>query len=202
VVDSAASRADPAYVAAHSASAFERLFASVGALSRPRPLLALEHAFLAHEFGESLDLSQLRLFGGGHPVGRIAWQPGAAWIQMDDQCFEEDDPGHPVRLELFPVLAHEALHVWQRVHKQCSRFGVSMEGLWLGVARGRVAYEYDREVAEPAELLAIFQRANIEQQAQIFEDYVRSNVTDPSARAAKFEDVARYVRTKTLRKIG
>jgi hypothetical protein len=174
----------------------------MSALSRPRPLLDLEYAFLVREFGDSLDLTQLRLFGGGHPLGRIAWQPGAAWIQMDDQCFEEDDPAHPVRLELFPVLAHEALHVWQRVHKHCSRYGVSMEGLWLGVARGRDAYEYDREILDSAELLGVFRRANVEQQAQIFEDYVRSNVTDPSARTAKFLDVARYVRTKTLRKIG
>lgn len=189
-------------MASQSASALARLKCSVAALLRPRPLLDNERAFLEREFGESLDLSRLRVFGGGHPIGRIAWQPGAAWIQMDDQCFEQRDPARAVRIELFPVLAHEALHVWQRVHKHSSAFGVSMEGVWLGVARGAAAYAYDTNVVEPAGLLSLFLRSNIEQQAQIFEDYVRSNVTDPSARSAKFADVARYVRNPTSRKIG
>jgi hypothetical protein len=43
-----------------------------------------------------------------------------------------------------------------------------------------------------------FLRGNIEQQGQMFEDYVRSNVTDPKARDARFEQVAQYVREKRV----
>jgi hypothetical protein len=165
---------------------------------RARPLLAVEYAFLRGEFGESLDLERLRIAGGGHPFGRLGWQPMAARIQLSDQCFEDSDPRLAVRQERWPVLAHEALHVWQRVHRH-HRLGVSVDGLYLGVAHGRAAYVYDRGLTDPALLLQEFLRGNIEQQGQIFEDYVRSNVTDPEARDARFEQVAQYVRQKRVR---
>ena len=164
---------------------------------RARPLLDVECAFLEGEFGQSLDLARLRIAGGGHPFGRVGWQPVAARIQLSDQCFEGADPTRPVLRERWPVLAHEALHVWQRVHRH-HRLGVSVDGLLLGVARGRAAYLYDRELTDPALLLQVFLRGNIEQQGQIFEDYVRSNVTDPMDRDARFAHVARYVRERRV----
>jgi hypothetical protein len=124
----------------------------------------------------------------------------AARIQLSDHCFEDSDPARPVRKERWPVLAHEALHVWQRVHRH-HRLGVSVDGVLLGVARGRAAYVYDRELTDPALLLQEFLRGNIEQQGQMFEDYVRSNVTEPEARDARFEQIAQYVRQKRVRKV-
>jgi hypothetical protein len=170
---------------------------SLRAFFRARGLHDVERAFLAQEFGLSLDLDRLRIAGGGHPFGRLGWQPVAARIQLSDVCFEASDPARPVLEVRWPVLAHEALHVWQRVHRQ-HRVGVSVDGLFLGVARGRAAYVYDRSLHDPALLLQAFLRGNIEQQGQIFEDYVRSNVTDPKARDARFEHVAQYVRERRV----
>jgi hypothetical protein len=170
-----------------------QLRSSLAALASWRPLSAREREFLAHEFGDKLELSRIRIAGGGHPLGRIAWQPMAALIQLADACFEAGDPEQSIAPQHFPILAHEALHVWQRVHDH-SRLGVSVDGLLLGAFRGREAYIYDQRLSDPAEVLDAFLRGNIEQQGQMFEDYVRSNVSVPRARAAKFEHVAHYVR--------
>jgi len=162
-------------------------------LAHFRPLLDTELQFLGDEFGASLELSRVRLTGGGHPFGRMGWQPGGGMIQLCDAAFEAHDPARPVRIKYWPVLAHEALHVWQRVHRHY-RVGVSVDGLVLGVLRGRAAYRYSARSSDPAELLRVFLAGNIEQQAQLFEDYVRSNVLVLRARDAKFSHVARYVR--------
>lgn len=182
----------------HTVAAVGRPVRSLRAFFRARPLRHVERAFLEAEFGQSLDLDRLRIAGGGHPFGRLGWQPMAARIQLSDACFEAGDPAQAVRMDVWPVLAHEALHVWQRIHRH-HRLGVSVDGLILGVARGRAAYLYDRGLTDPALLLQEFLRGNIEQQGQMFEDYVRSNVTDPSARDARFQQVAQYVREKRLR---
>jgi hypothetical protein len=75
---------------------------------------------------------------------------------------------------------------------------VSLDGLILGVARGRAAYAYDTSLTDPAQVLEAFLLGNIEQQGQMFEDYVRSNVTAPEGRDARFEQVAHYVRARRL----
>jgi hypothetical protein len=165
------------------------------ALLRPRALLASELAFLQREFGHSLELSAVRIAGGGHPLGRVAWQPAAALIQLADGCFEASDPLCPVQPEAYPVFAHEALHVWQRVHRQCE-VHVSVDGLWLGLVAGRAAYAYDRSLLDPELVLREFLAGNIERQGQMFEDYVRSNVEAAHARDPKFAAVADYVRRK------
>jgi hypothetical protein len=168
---------------------------SLRAFFKARPLLDEERSFLEQEFGQSLDLDRLSIAGGGHPLGRLGWQPLAARIQLSDRCFEAEDPAQPVRRAFWPVLAHETLHFWQRVHRH-HRLGVSVDGLYLGVTRGRAAYVYDRSLTDPAQVLREFLAGNIEQQGQIFEDYVRSNVIDPTARDARFERVAEYVRER------
>jgi hypothetical protein len=166
---------------------------SLSALVSPRPLTPLEREFLEAEFDASLDLNPVRVAGGGHPLGRLAWQPTAALIQLSDHCFEQADPTRSVRSGALPVLAHEALHVWQRVHKQCA-VNVSVDGLWLGVRHGAAAYRYDRSLQDPERVLQEFLKGNIEQQGQIFEDYVRSHVSDRRRRDTRFAAVARYVR--------
>jgi hypothetical protein len=168
---------------------------SLRAAFEPRRLLAEERNFLEREFGASLDFDALRIAGGGQPLGRVAWQPMAALIQLADSCFEADDPARAIRHEALPIFAHEALHVWQRVHRHCA-VHVSVDGLWLGIAHGVRAYRYDTRLADPADLLREFLAGNIERQGQMFEDYVRSNVHVLRARDPKFADIAQYVRAK------
>ena len=169
------------------------LLHSVAGLRDARPLSERERAFLAREFGASLALHRLRIAGGGHPLGRLAWQPTAALMQFADACFEGGSAQRDLRSEYYPVLAHEALHVWQRVHRQCA-VHVSVDGLWLGIARGRDAYAYDRTLRDPLQVLRAFQSGNIECQGQMFEDYVRSGVEASNDRDPKFAAVADYVR--------
>jgi hypothetical protein len=169
---------------------------SVRGLVNARPLLPGERAFLEGEFGHSLDLDRLRIAAGGHPLGRLAWQPVAAIIQLADACFESIHPSGEVRTAAYPVLAHEALHVWQRVHRHCA-VHVSLDGLWLGMTRGANAYRYNRQLSEPAALLHEFLAGNVEQQGQIFEDYVSSNIHTQAARDPRFIEVARYVRGRS-----
>jgi hypothetical protein len=170
---------------------------SLRGLFRPRRLLPEERDFLRREFADSLDCDSLRLAGGGQPLGRVAWQPMAALIQLSDGCFDADDPTRAVRQEALPIFAHEALHVWQRVHRHCA-LHVSVDGLWLGIAHGARAYRYDKQLQDPAALLGEFLAGNIERQGQMFEDYVRSNVHVLRARDPKFAAIAQYVRARQL----
>ena len=172
------------------------LLASLRGLRTARRLTLRETAFLEREFGSSLQLDKLRIAGGGHPLGRVAWQPVAALMQFADSCFEQGAPARDLRQEFYPILAHEALHVWQRVHKHCA-LHVSVDGLWLGIASGRSAYAYDRSLLDPDAVLREFRSGNIERQGQMFEDYVRSGVEAPHARDPKFAALAEYVRSKS-----
>jgi hypothetical protein len=167
--------------------------ASLHGLRGLRGLGEAEREFVAREFGQSVRVEELRIAGGGHPTGRCAWQPIGALIQLNDDCFEHSQPGEPLRLAAYPTLAHEVLHVWQRRHRHCV-VNVSVDGLWLGLTRGRAAYAYDRTVDDPRAMLAQFLAANIEGQGQMYEDYVRSSVGDPDTRDARFELIAAYVR--------
>lgn len=174
-------------------AAIKRVGRCVRGLRRLRALDDHELAFLKREFGTSLPVERLRLAGGGQPTGRCAWQPAGGLIQMDDTLFEQTDPRGALRISAYPTLAHEALHVWQRVHGHCT-VGVSVDGLWLGITRGRRAYGYDAGIREPWAMLQQFLAGNIEQQGQMFEDYVRSSIADPALRHPKFALIAEYVR--------
>lgn len=163
-------------------------------MPRRRKLFASELDFLARELGQSLDPQTITLAGGGHPFGRHAWQPIGSFIQMHDSCFEGGDPARPLRVDAYPVFAHEALHIWQRKHHHC-RVNVSVDGLWLGVTQGRRAYRYDASIEDPEAMLACFLKGNIEQQGQIWQDYVQSDIEDHARRAPKFLLIAHYVKT-------
>ena len=134
--------------------------------------------------------------GGGHPlfpvhahsVGR-AWQPLGCAIQLPDGYFEDGDPNGTVCQERLAVLAHEALHVWQR----CRGRAVSLRGIAEPILH-RDPYAWrELDADDPELLLERFKRARIEQQARMFEEYVAQ------ARAgrdidAKWSAIARYVR--------
>jgi hypothetical protein len=158
--------------------------------STQRPLAPDEHAFLAEHFADSIPLDRVRLAGGGHPGfaahdhshGR-AWQPLGSTIQLPDAYYEEADPRAPVRADRMGVLAHEALHVWQR----CRGRAVSLRGIAEPLLH-RDPYDWRAlDSEDPARLLANFQRARVEQQARMFEAYV----LQPSP---KWAEIARWVR--------
>jgi hypothetical protein len=173
-----------------------RVAASLRGLRGLRPLCDAEREFVRREFADSVRVDALRIAGGGHPTGRCAWQPIGALIQMDDACFERSDPGNPLCPTAYPTLAHEVLHVWQRRHRHCV-VNVSVDGLWLGIMRGAAAYAYDRTSVDPQRMLAQFLAANIEEQGQMYEDYVRSNVADPDSRDARYALIAAYVKARS-----
>jgi hypothetical protein len=170
-----------------------RVAASLRGLRKSRPLYDAEREFIRREFAESVRIDALRIAGGGHPMGRCAWQPIGALIQLDDGCFEGSDPGDALRLTAYPTLAHEVLHVWQRQHRHCV-VNVSVDGLWLGMTRGSAAYAYDRTALDPRRMLTQFLAANIEGQGQMYEDYIRGNVADPDSRDARYALIAAYVK--------
>ena len=123
----------------------------------------------------------------------------AALIQLADCCFEAGDPARAIRHEALPIFAHEALHVWQRVHRHCAVHVAGVErACGSGAAHYVRAYRYDTRLADPAELLREFLAGNIERQGQMFEDYVRSNVHVLRDRDPKFAAIAQYVRARAI----
>lgn len=136
-----------------------------------RSLLSTEFAFLHGLFGDSLPYERLRLARSLHP--RRCWSPFGARISLTASCFEGNDPLRGVALDrpsVAATFAHEALHVWQRTQGRW----VTWEGARLQVPYALFArnpYHYDPS-SDPGELLQTFLSGNIEQQGQLFEDYV------------------------------
>jgi hypothetical protein len=179
----------------HGARSLGRFF------STQRPLADHERAFLFEYFGDSIPLERVRLAGGGHPgfaahehsVGR-AWQPLGSTIQLPDGYYEEDDPRAPVREGQMGVLAHEALHVWQR----CRGRAVSLRGIAEPILH-RDPYDWRAlDSEDPSVLFENFRRARIEQQARMFETYV-VEARGGEGEVAKWAEVARYVKAPNRR---
>lgn len=155
-----------------------------------RPLFSTEFAFLQPLFGEGLPYQRVRLARSLHP--RRCWSPFGARISLTTSCFEGNDPKRAVALDrpsVAATFAHEALHVWQRTQGRW----VTWEGARLQVPYtlfARSPYGYPPST-DPAQLLQTFLAGNIEQQGQLFEDYVlalrRGHDTSP------FREVAAHV---------
>jgi hypothetical protein len=124
----------------------------------------------------------------GASVGR-AWQPLGSTIQLPHGYFEGGHSSGGVRAERFGVLAHEALHVWQR----CRGRAVSLRGIAEPILH-RDPYDWrELDTPDPERLLQRFKTARIEQQARMFEQYV-TQVRSGQGADAKWEAIARYVR--------
>lgn len=156
-----------------------------------RPLSAAEAAFASRYFGGSLALGAVRV---GTSLGRRCWSPYASRISLTRTCFVERDPRNDVWLDdarVCATFAHELLHVWQRQRG----VRVTLKGAWLQtqlLLRWANPYRY-QSAHEPEAMLAQFIDGNIEQQGQIFEDYVFADRT--AAPTARFAAIAEHVRS-------
>lgn len=157
-----------------------------------RALTARERTFLGRYFGASLDLNRVSV---SVALGARSWSPYGSHIRISRRLL---GPGREVCLEdprAASILAHEAVHVWQRQHgRAVSRQGAVLQTLYT--LRLHNPYLYDRSVTDPDGLLSLFLSANIEQQGQIFQDYVHAELTGRCS--ARFAAVAAYVRQVPL----
>ena len=142
-----------------------------------RRLLPAEQAFVRRHFGTSLAplMPRLRLYLRRLGDTRRAWSFNGGRIALPAGCFEAGDPRRALRLDdaaVAGVLAHELFHQWQRLRGQ----PVTRQAAWLhgkAVCLGHDPYAYPR--CDDAEALWVcFVTAQVEQQAQMFEDHVRA----------------------------
>jgi hypothetical protein len=155
-----------------------------------RPLSPEERGFLARHFGASLALDGVRI---ARSLGRRAWSPYGQRISLTPSCFAGGDARAQIALDdprAASILAHEALHVWQRQHG----VHVTLHGAVLQagyVLRIRDPYRYDAS-EDPQHMLAQFVGGNIEQQGKIFEDYVFAWLSGRDTQ--RFDAVVAHVR--------
>jgi len=154
-----------------------------------RQLLQAEVDFLSRYFGNTLDTDSIRLAA---TRGRRAYSIRSAHIRLPRHCFVNLETAAPVNL-LNPLtaatLVHEATHVWQRQ----SGLWVTLRGalLQLGDQCGIDPYAYDRAESNPMKMLSQFLRGNIEQQGQIVQDLVFSELT--GQQTLQFGEVRAYL---------
>ena len=100
------------------------------------------------------------------------------WVSLPRACFTQGDGAQPLRLDCAPIaalLAHELLHQLQR------RQGlpVTRQSAWLQCVHlcgGRDPYAYVGH-ASPRAMLRQFWSAQVEQQAQMWQDHVQAWAT-------------------------
>ena len=144
-----------------------------------RALLAQEQAFVVEHFGGALRRlqPQLRLYVRRVGDCRRALSFNGGRIALPRDFFRQQDPRQSLRLEhpqVAAIFAHELLHQWQRLHGRA----VTREALGLqlqAICLRRNPYHYPRAVTAEA-MLACFRRSSVEQQGQMWEDYVQAAV--------------------------
>lgn len=155
-----------------------------------RRLTERESRFLAGYFGEALDLEPVRL---GTSLGARCWSPYGARISLVRSLYCEGRPEAEVDLQnpyAASVLAHEAIHVWQRQHGVFVTLrGALLQALYIAKIRDPYAYCAHRD---PRCMLSEFVLGNLEQQGKIFQDYVFRAQRGEDVRP--FERVAAWVR--------
>lgn len=160
-----------------------------------RRVNAEEQHFLAHYFGEALDLAPVRL---GTSLGARSWSPYGARISLVRSLYRHGDLEAGVKLEdpyVASVFAHEAIHVWQRQRGRA----VTRPGAWLQTLyalRLRDPYAYAPR-ADSRCLLSEFVLGNVEQQGKIFQDYVFAERTGQAT--DRFSLIASWVHLSALK---
>lgn len=155
-----------------------------------RRLTAEEQRFLSAHFGEALDLTPIRL---GTSLGARCWSPYGGRISLVRNLYTSGQPEASVDLQnpvAASVLAHEAVHVWQRQRGiAVTRRGAVLQALnaleWFD------PYAYVPH-ADPRNMLTEFVLGNLEQQGKIFQDYVYRHCQ--GADVSAFRLVAAWVR--------
>lgn len=144
-----------------------------------RALLAQEQAFVLEHFGSALQRLQpkLRLYVRRIGDRRRALSLNGGRIFLPRSFFEHSDPRRPLRLNhpaVAGIFAHELLHQWQRLQGRA----VTREALGLqlqAICLRRNPYHYPHAATAEA-MLACFLRSTVEQQGQMWEDYVHAKV--------------------------
>lgn len=126
------------------------------------------------------------------------WSPYGNVIGLQPKRFTNKDPHMPVNIadpKNYAALVHESFHVWQRQHgEQVSKQAAPLQ-LRLKLYNFN-PYLYNEKISNPKMMLKYFLQCNVEQQAQIFEDYVVAH--RKSKNIAKFVDIQMYVKNKDL----
>ena len=162
-----------------------------------RPLHPQELQFVQQHFGDSLMRlrPRLRLYVRRLGDTRRAWSLNGGRIAMPPQCFD-GPPAQPLRLAHAAVaglFAHELLHQWQRLQGR----PVTRQAAWLqgqAMCLRRDPYAYDA-CDDAQRMLARFLAAQVEQQAQMWEDHVRAWVAGHPKPA--FARIAAHVRMQS-----
>ena len=142
-----------------------------------RALLAQEQAFVLEHFGGALQRLQpkLRLYVRRIGDRQRALSLNGGRIFLPRSFFEHSDPRQSLRLShpvVAGIFAHELLHQWQRLQGRA----VTREALGLqlqAICLRRNPYHYPRAATSEA-MLACFLRGTVEQQGQMWEDYVHA----------------------------
>ena len=148
-----------------------------------RSLLPLEHEFVLRHFGHSLQSLQPRIRLHLRRLGdtRRALSMNGGRIYLPRSFFEAGQPERVLKLEhpaVAGVFAHELLHQWQRLQGVAvTRKALLLHARALCLRHDPYTYcASDDGVA----MLEIFRAASVEQQGQMWEDYVRAVVAGGS----------------------
>ena len=160
-----------------------------------RPLLEIERQFVTQHFGVSLSrvIPSLRLYVRRVGDTRRALSMNGGRISMPKACFVGGDPRQSLQLQhplIAGLFAHELLHQWQRLQGMA----VTRQAAWLqakAVCLRTDPYAY-AACADPASMLKQFLAAQVEQQGQIWQDYVSACVAGQLPE--HMQQVAAYVK--------
>jgi len=126
------------------------------------------------------------------------WSPYGNVIGLQPIRFVNNDPHLPVDVVItanYAALVHESFHVWQRQHGE--RVSRQAAPLQLRLKLYKIdPYLYNQNISNAKKMLKYFLQCNVEQQAQIFEDYVKQHRN--SKNVAKFVDIQSYIKNKDL----
>ena len=162
-----------------------------------RRLMPVETGFVQRLFGTALDelLPGMRLHVRRLGDTRRALSMNGGRIYMPRACFVNGDPAQSLKLAhpyVAGVFAHELLHQWQRLQGMA----VTRQAAWLqvkAVCLRRDPYAYEG-CDDAARMLAQFVAAQVEQQGQMWQDYVMGCVAGNADSA--FSEVAAFVAGK------
>ena len=149
------------------------------ALFWSRPLSAAEWALLNHYFGAPADprWRRMRIYLRRLGDTRRALSFNGGFLSFPRYCFTAADPRQPLRLEqplITGWLMHEAFHHWQRLQgRPVTRDAIRLQ--WRFWRHGDNPYLY-KVCASPKALLAQFQSAQVEQQAQMWQNAVMADL--------------------------
>lgn len=142
-----------------------------------------EQQFITRFFGRALEGVTSRIRLAQRRVGdtRRALCLNGGWLSFPVACFEQAQPQQPLRLQhpqVAGLFAHELLHQLQRERG----LPVTRQALVLHLQyflRGCDPYLYSA-YSSPRALLRQFWQAQVEQQAQMWQDHVQAQVAGQS----------------------